>query len=212
MTADVRKLLQRSVQRVSDDGLAESAAGVDDKFPYFSLPNAVGDAISSEDFLARGPLVVCFYRGGWCPYCNLELRAYQAVLNDIRELGADIVAISPQMPDESLTMAAKANLTFEVLSDTGNSLAEHLGLVFELPPAVTDIYRSMGYDLERINGNMRWTLPIPATYVVGTDRVIMKAFAQADYTGRMEPAAVLNTLQNSKGLFAAGPDTPSALP
>ncbi len=104
MTADVRKLLQRSVQRISDDGLAESAAGVGDKFPYFSLPNAGGDAISSEDLLARGPLVVSFYRGGWCPYCNLELRAFQAVLDDIRELGAEFVAISPQMSDESLTM------------------------------------------------------------------------------------------------------------
>ncbi len=196
MTEDVRKLLQRSIQRIDEDGLAESAAGVGDKFPYFSLPNAVGDAISSEDFLARGPLVVCFYRGGWCPFCNLELRSYQAALEGIRELGADFVAISPQLPDESLTMAAKANLTYEVLSDTGNSLAEHLGLVFELPQAVTDIYRSMGYDLERINGNMRWTLPIPATYVVGTDSVIVDAFAQADYSVRMEPAEVLKILQN----------------
>lgn len=189
------KLLKRAVQRVSESGIVESALGVGDYFPQFSLPNVVGDAISSAELLAEGPLVVCFYRGGWCPYCNLELRAYQGILREIHELGAEFVAISPQLPDESLTMAAKANLAFEILNDTGNSLSEHMGLVHELTPSLVDLYRSMGYDLERINGNMRWTLPLPATYVIDRDHRIHMAFINADYRARLEPEQVLVALR-----------------
>ncbi len=195
MPEDTRKLLERSVQRVIESGIAESALAVDDYFPQFSLPNVVGDAISSGELLAQGPLVVCFFRGGWCPYCNLELRAYQSILREIHELGAEFVAISPQLPDESLTMAAKANLTFEVLNDTGNSLSEHMGLMHELPPSLVDTYLSMGYDLERINGNMRWTLPLPATYVLDRDHRIHMAFINPDYRVRFEPDQVLVALR-----------------
>jgi peroxiredoxin len=192
---EARNVLKKATQRLVDNALDGPLLTVGDKFPQFSLPNVVGNAVNSEDLLARGPLVVSFYRGGWCPYCNLELRAYQAVLDDIRKLGADFVAISPQLPDESLTMAAKGNLTFEILSDTGNSLAEHLGLVFELPQKVVDLYRSMGYDLERINGNVRWTLPIPATFVIDTDNNVVLAYEHADYTERLEPSKVLDALR-----------------
>ena len=168
---------------------------VGDYFPQFSLPNVVGNAVSSEEMLAEGPLVVSFNRGGWCPYCSLEMRAYQTHLADIRRLGADFIVITPQMPEESLTMVAKANLTFEVLSDTGNSLAEHLGLVHEVSEKVADLYRGMGYDLERINGNVRWTLPIPATFVIGQDNKVGLAYSQPDYTRRQEPAEVVAALQ-----------------
>ncbi len=196
MVEDTSRLIQRAIARVKESGLAEQALAVGDEFPQFSLPNAVGNAVSSEDILAQGPMVICFYRGGWCPYCNLELRAYQGILDEIRGMGAEFVAISPQLPDESLTMAAKANLSFEVLSDTGNSLAEHIGLVHELPPALVDLYRSMGFDLERINGNMRWTLPLPATYVIDQKHVIRLAFINADYSVRLEPDEVLSCLRS----------------
>jgi len=195
VSPDVMKILQRSIQRLVDSGMANSAAGVGDPFPQFSLPNVVGNAVNSEELLEHGPLVVSFYRGGWCPYCNLELRAYQAILSDIRELGADFVAISPQQPEEGLSMAAKGGLQFEVLSDNGNSLAEHLGLMFELPSTVVDVYRGAGYDLERINGNVQWTLPLPATFVVNQESVIIRAFAHPDYTVRLEPQTVLETLR-----------------
>ncbi len=195
---EVRKILQRSIQRLAESSAMDSVIGVGEQFPHFSLPNAGGDAISSEDFLSRGPLIVCFYRGGWDPYCNLELRAYQAVLEELRQLGADFVAISPQLPEESLNMAAKANLSFEVLTDMGNSLSEHLGLAHELAPAVVDIYRSMGYDLERINGITRWTLPIPATYIIDPLGMIVEAFIQPDYAVRMEPAHALEVVRKLK--------------
>lgn len=195
LSEEVRKVLQRSVQRLVESELAESATGVGGVFPSFSLPNPGGHAVSSEELLQQGHLVVCFYRGGWCPYCNLELRAYQAVIEEIREEDANLVAISPQLPDESLTTAAKANLKYEVLSDLGNSLASHLGLVFELPTAVADIYLSAGYDLERINGNKSWALPIPATYVVRKDGVIVDAYVQPDHSIRKEPSEVIEILK-----------------
>jgi peroxiredoxin len=187
-------LLKHATQRLLDSEKIQPVLKVGDRFPQFALPNVVGNAIDSEDLLAQGPLVVSFFRGGWCPYCNLELRAYQAVWQDIRKLGANIVAISPQLPEDSLTMVAKANLKFEVLSDTGNSLAEHLGLVFELPRSVVDLYRSMGYDLERINGNVRWSLPAPATYLLDTDNTVLLSYCHADYSQRLEPAEVLKSL------------------
>jgi peroxiredoxin len=195
LSEEVRRVMRRAVQRLVESELAESAFGVGEIFPSFSLPNPGGHAVGSEELLRQGHLVVCFYRGGWCPYCNLELRAYQAVIGEIQEQGANLIAISPQLPDESLTTAAKGNLTYQVLSDLGNSLASHLGLVFELAPSVADIYRSVGYDLERINGNSSWTLPIPATYVVRKDGIIADAFVQPDYSVRKEPSEVIEVLK-----------------
>jgi peroxiredoxin len=192
---EARKLLKQATQRLVESSVTKPLVTAGDKFPQFSLPNAVGNAVNSEDLLAQGPMVVCFYRGGWCPFCNLELRAYQEILEDIHKLGAEFVAISPQLPDEGLTMVAKANLTFEVLSDTGNSLAEHLGLVFDLGDKLVDLYLSMGYDLERINGNVRWTLPVPATFVIGTDNTVALAYGHADYTQRLEPGEALESIR-----------------
>lgn len=196
LPAEARETLNAATQRLVASGIAEKALGVGEVFPRFSLPNVVGSAVNSADLLQTGPLVVSFYRGGWCPYCNLELRAYQAMLDDIRQIGADFVAISPQLPDESLSMAAKTGLTFEVLCDMGNSLSEHLGLMFELPESVIDLYRSFGFDLERINGNMQWTLPVPATYVVDMDGKIAQAHVNADHSIRQEPEDVMACLRS----------------
>jgi peroxiredoxin len=195
LSEDVRSTFQRINQRLIEKDIAGAAAGVGDSFPEFSLPNPGGIAVNSEDFLENGPLVVCFYRGGWCPYCNLELRAFQSIIPTIRQLGADLVAISPQLPDEGLALAAKSGLTFEVLCDTGNSLASHLGLVVELPKTLVDIYLRMGIDLDRINGSSQWSLPMPATYVVDTDNAIIDAFVHPDYRMRREPEYVLEVLR-----------------
>lgn len=192
----VRIRLQRATQRLIDSNATAGVVGVRQRFPRFSLPNAGGNAVDSETLLARGPLVISFYRGGWCPFCNLQLCAFQSVLPDIRSLGADFVAISPQVPDEALSMAAKASLTFEVLSDTGNSLASHLGLVFDLPDSVKDIYLSMGIDLDRINGSSYWSLPMPATYVVDTNSTIVDVHVHADYRVREEPDEVIKVLRS----------------
>jgi peroxiredoxin len=141
--------------------------------------------------LKQGPVVLTFYRGDWCPYCNLQLRAYQAILPRIRELGANLVAISPQTPDNSLSTAEKKGLTFPVLSDGGNAVARRYGLVFSL----SETLRTTGANLPSFNGDDSWDLPMPGTFVIAPDGTVRLAFVDADWTRRLEPAAILDALQ-----------------
>jgi peroxiredoxin len=127
----------------------------------------------------------------WCPYCNLQLRAYQAILPRIRELGATLVAVSPQTPDNSLTTAEQKGLTFPVLSDAGNEVARRYGLVFSL----SETLRAMSADLPAYNGDSSWELPMPGTFVIAPDGTVRLAFVDADWTRRLEPAAILGALR-----------------
>jgi peroxiredoxin len=139
--------------------------------------------------------VIAFYRGGWCPYCNLELRALQQALASIQGTGATLVAISPETPDNSLTTQEKNELEFQVLSDRDNQVAREFGLVFRLPASLLPIYEDFGIDLIAHNGNNHFELPIPATYVVRQDGTVKYAFANVDYTKRAEPSEIVNALQ-----------------
>jgi len=176
-------------------GLEAGALKVGDRAPDFALPDHLGRQTRLSDLLANGPAIVSFYRGGWCPYCNLELRALQAMLPQLRQAGASLVAISPQTPDGSLDTSKKNELEFPVLSDRDNAVARRFGLVFELPAALADTYRSMGLDLARINGSDRWELPAPGTFVVRRDGGIAHAFVDVDYTRRQEPAELLDLVR-----------------
>jgi peroxiredoxin len=139
--------------------------------------------------------VINFYRGGWCPFCSLELKAYQNLLPEIKAAGGILVGISPEAPDHSLSTAEKFALEFEVLSDWSNDVAGKYGLVFELEPAIREIYTSFGFELPKINGDDSWTLPIPAVYVVDQDGTVVWADVNANYTERAEPADVLQALK-----------------
>lgn len=172
----------------------ERAIGVGDTAPEFSLPDAHGNEAALADLLRRGPLVLTFYRGAWCPYCNIQLRAYQAVLPRIAELGAGLAAVSPQLPDGSLTTAEKNALSFAVLSDAGNAVARGYGLVYSLPEELRAALRSNGKALPGINGDDSWELPVPATYVIGTDRRVVLAHLDVDYRKRLEPERILEAL------------------
>ena len=176
-------------------GIVERALGTGAKFPDLTLTNAVGGQSRIYDKLASGPLVVTFYRGGWCPYCNLELRAYQGALADIRALGADLVAISPEAPDNTLSTAEKNELTFEILSDVNGALEDALGIRFDLADPIVALYKRFGQDLPTRNADGRWSLPIPATYVLGRDGTIALAFVEPDYRKRLEPADAIAALQ-----------------
>ena len=143
-------------------------------------------------------MVLTFYRGTWCPYCNLALRAYQRALPDIQALGAQLVAISPQIPDESLSMVEKNDLAFPVLSDQGNNVGRQYGLVFAFDAETRERYLGMGNDLVHYNGNDAWELPMPGTFVVGQDGIIKLAWAKADYTQRLEPAEILAALATER--------------
>jgi peroxiredoxin len=159
--------------------------------PDFTLPNVDSRPVTLSTLLTQGPVVLTFYRGAWCPYCNLQLRAYQAILPRIRELGASLLAVSPQTPDTSLSTAEQKGLTFPVLSDAGNGVARRYGLVY----AVSETLRAAGAKLPAYNGDETWELPMPGTFVIAPDGTVRLAFVDADWTRRLEPAAILDTVR-----------------
>jgi len=188
-------VLLAATQRLVRSGIAQRAVKIGSQAPAFSLPNLKGKTVSSANLLAKGPLVISFYRGGWCPYCNLELRALQQYLPEITRLGARVVAISPELADKSITTVEKHALTFDVLTDAGNRVAREFGLVFSLDHDIRPIYKEFGYDLTQFNGDESWELPIPATYIVSADGTVAHAFISADYTKRLEPTEIIATLE-----------------
>ena len=159
------------------------------------LTNPSGAEVRIRDLLAKGPLIVTFYRGSWCPYCNLELRAYQDILSEIETAGAQLVAVTPQKPDESLSTIEKNELKFAVLTDNGNALARALGITFELSGDLRALYERFGLDLPAQSPGAGWSLPIPATYVADRDGKIVLAHVERDYTTRLEPAVALAALK-----------------
>ena len=176
-------------------GILERGLKAGDRAPDFRLPNVHGSIVRLNDLLATGAAVLSFYRGGWCPYCNLALRALQKALPEITSLGAQLVAISPQTPDESLSTAEKNELAFFVLSDVGSETAKAFGIAFDLAEELRPIYARFGHALPAKNGDESWVLPIPATYVVDTDGTISLAFRDLDYRNRLEPAEIIAALR-----------------
>lgn len=171
-------LYETKIEELRASFVHERAVGLGDQAPDFRLPDATGAVVSLYDLLQSGPAVVTFYRSGWCPYCNLQLRAYQAVLPEITQLGARLVAISPQLPDGSLSTAEANALTFDVLSDIGNDVARRFGLVWSLAEELRAALRSNNKALLGINGDDSWELPVPATYVIAQEgRVALAAVA-----------------------------------
>jgi peroxiredoxin len=175
--------------------LAGNALRAGDRFPAIVLRNQLGEDLDLGELADTQPLVVTFYRGGWCPYCNLELRAYQKALPEIEAFGARLIAITPETPDNSLSTAEKNDLSFSVLSDARGQLSEALGIRFELSPAIQALYQQFGHDLPARNGDDRWSLPMPATFVVEKGGVIAFAFVDPDYRKRLEPDAAVDVLR-----------------
>ncbi len=177
--------------------LERYAPKVGEVFPTFSLTDQLGNEVTLLDKLKQGPVVLTFYRGGWCPYCNLELRAYQNVIEDIKTQGASLLAITPELPDASISTAEKNELTFSVLSDLNAEFAKTLGLVFTLPDSLMPIYSSFGIEIEAHNGKGVFELPLAATYVIDQSGKIVFADVTADYTLRAEPSEVVELLKKS---------------
>src|SRR3954466_4868649 len=171
------------------------AKAVGDAAPDFELPDARGGSVTLAGLRSDGPVVLVFYRGAWCPYCNLQLRAFQAALADIHAAGATLVAISPQTPDNSLTLAEQAELAFPVLSDVGTAVARSYGLVFALGAEDRELHSGIGIDLIAFNGDDSWELPAPAVFVVDTDGTIRYASVAGDYRWRVGPDEVLAALR-----------------
>jgi peroxiredoxin len=193
--ADRIAAYQRGVDELAASGIAAGAVKQDDVAPDFTLPNARGDQVTLSKLLAKGPVVLTFYRGGWCPYCNLQLRAYQRILPEIRALGASLVAVSPEPPDQSLSTTEKNALEFEVLSDVKGDAGRAYRLVFDFSEELKQTYLAAGNDLSNWNADGEWHLPIPATYVIGRDGRVKLAFVDPEYRNRLEPAEIIAALR-----------------
>lgn len=189
-------LYEAKIEELRASFALEAALGTGDEAPDFLLPGVRGSSVSLFAVLRHGPAVVTFYRGGWCPYCNIQLRAYQAVLPEMTALGGRLLAISPQLPDRSLSTADSNQLTFDVLSDVGNRVARRFGLVYALPEELRAALRANDKALPGINGDESWELPVPATYVIAPDRRVALAYVEVDYRKRLEPEAVLAALKS----------------
>ena len=168
---------------------------VGDTAPPFTLPNAVGNQVSLDELLRQGRVVLTFYRGGWCPYCNLQLSAYQRILPELKARGAQLVAVSPQTPDESLNMRDKNNLEFEVLSDRGNQVAAGYTTIFTNGKTPVDAMTALGIDFDSFYADDSRGLPVPAVFIIEQDgSVSFAATTGGDYRNRVEPAAILEAL------------------
>jgi len=166
--------------------------------PDFSLPNATGSKVRLSNQLKQGPVVLVFYRGAWCPFCNLHLHVLQKSLPEFKKYKASLIAVTPQQPDQSLKQIAKNKYPFEVLSDLQDVVMKQYGLYYELSPELVKLYKSKGLDVEAYNGKGRTALPIPGTFVIARDGRIRAVHAQHDYKERMEPAEIIRVLKTLK--------------
>ena len=189
-------IVSDDMDRVRSSGVLDHALKVNDTAPAFTLPDAFGHEISLRALLAKGPVVISFYRGEWCPFCNLELRALQEALPKMQELGATLVAISPEKPEGGVAATEKNKLTFTVLSDFSNKVARQFGIVFQVGEQLQDLSKNVfKNDLALRNGEDSYQLPVPATFVVDTVGVIRFAHIDVDYmTGRAQPEEILAAL------------------
>ena len=187
--------IEAANRRLAESGLTDRALHAGQPAPDFVLADATGRPVDSRQLRSRGPLVISFYRGAWCPYCNLELQAWQRHLAALDALGATLVAISPQTPDASLTLAQKHALAYPVLSDIGHRVARRFGIVYEVDEALRPVYQAFGVDLPAYNGDASFELPVPATYLVDRDGIIAGEWIDTDYRRRAEPAVVLSRLR-----------------
>lgn len=197
------EIMHRATAELIASGQADHALKVGAVAPSFTLAEADDGPLSSTDLLARGPLVLSFYRGVWCPYCNIELEALQEASAAIRATGAQLVAISPQSLVNGRKAKHEKQVTFPMLSDPNGEVANAFGLRFRLPDDLIALYKSFGVDLAVVNDDPSWTLPMPARFVVAPDGVIVYAEVSPDYTRRPDPTDLLPVLERLKSSVAA---------
>lgn len=200
--ADVHVAMDRAIEELVASGAADRVPTAG-RAPDFDLAGADGVRVRLPDLLARGPAVLNFYRGVWCPYCNLDVQELELYADRIRALGASLVAITPQTPPNSRRLIAQHGLSFPVLSDPGNAVAAAYGLRYRLPDYLIEVYKRLGVDLPTFNGDDSWTLPMPARFIVDRDGEIRQAKVDPDYTRRSEPEDLLPVLEQLRGTRAA---------
>jgi uncharacterized peroxidase-related enzyme len=193
----VIETMHRATAELRASGLADNALKVGDKASHFTLTDQDGNAVSSAALLKQGPLVVSFYRGVWCPYCNLDLQALEAELPQLKALGASLVAISPQVASNSRKSVRQNGLSFPVLNDSHNDVAAAFGIRYQMPGYLIELYKSLKNDLTAFNGDDSWTLPLPGRFVIDTDGTVIYAEVDPDYTNRPETELLLPSLKKA---------------
>ena len=195
MSVGMQDLIDQSISDLIASGQADRSLKAGAKAPSFKLPDSAGKIVSSADLLAIGSLVIAFYRGAWCPYCNFDLEALEAAYGKVRSLGASLVAISQQTPQNNGLLQRDLKISFPLLSDKGGSLAKRFGIRFALPENIRRMFKEMDIDLASSNGESSWTLPIPARYVVDQPGTIVFAELNPDYRQRPEPDELMPILR-----------------
>lgn len=186
MPADIAAAMGRADSALAASRLVDQALGAGSLAPDFSLPDADDEPVRLSRALRDGPVIVSFYRGGWCPYCNLELRAYQVCAEEMRKAGVRLIAVSPQMPDATAETVRANALSFDVVSDVGSKVARAFGVAFDLADELRPLYTRLGHALPDQNGE-GWVLPVPATFVIAPSGEIVLAFIDTDYRRRLDP-------------------------
>ncbi len=195
---EIKELFAKATDDLAKTGIAENALSEGNKLPNFEILSTSGEKVMINTLYEDKYLVIDFYRGGWCPYCKLELQTYQELLEDFIQAGARVIAISPDTVLESKKTKDKNKLSFELYSDPNNEAAKKLGLAFQVDSKVIEVYKKFGIDLEASQGNSENTLPMPGTYVVDKSGKIVFAFLNPDYTMRAEPSEVLEIVKGLK--------------
>lgn len=190
-----KRAYKEGIESVENSGIVSSAKQVGEKAPLFTLNNALGKPVSLSDYLKKGKVILTWYRGNWCPYCNLTLHALQEELSNFKTHGANLIALTPELPDESISTSEKHDLQFEVLSDIGNKVAKEYGIVFQLTDEVAEMY-NQSFELNNHNGDNSNELPLAATYIIDQNGEILYAFLDADYRNRAEPSEITVFLKN----------------
>jgi len=194
---EIHPVMERATADLIASGQAARTIKAGDRAPHFSLKDQDGNEVSSAALLVKGPLVVTFYRGVWCPYCNIELQAINEVLPEIQAYGANVVAISPQTPVNSRKSVRTNELGFPVLSDVNGQTGADFGLRFALPDYLVELYRNLKNDLPAFNNDPSWTLPMPARYVIGQDGIVLYSEVNPDYTRRPDPSDMFPVLEKA---------------
>lgn len=195
LPAEQQETVGKAFEALMASDTADNAIKVGDKAPDFTLPTVLNEELTLRDALGDGAVVLSFYRGSWCPFCNLELNALQQRMDDIKACGARLIAVSPENPDSSLTHAEKLGLDFDVLSDMHNRVAGDYGLIMDVHETLRPLYLEWGLDLPAANQDNSWQLPVPATYVIDPDGTVRAAHIDKNYTSRMEPDDIIKALR-----------------
>jgi peroxiredoxin len=200
LPAEVVAVFASDQATLADRGIPAGAVAVGDRLAPFALPDATGETRALDELTANGPAVIVFYRGGWCPYCNLTLRTYQRdLLPHLGAHSARLVAISPETPDASLTTQEKAELTYTVLSDAGAQLASALGITFDPSEEGLAAQRALGIDIRATRADGATVLPMPTVLIVDRNQIVRFVDIHPDYTGRTEVSDILAALDALPG-------------